>query len=448
MFVINAVTRRYVDRCAEAESPLRNAARKLSLPAVYSQSFGQVLLDRPLFADRTETEEFADDLRSLFTLMTSLPARLYGGDLRAYCAAIGMDDRLAELMCRGSVQPPVLHARADAYHDGTRFHLLELNAGSELGGTDTAQQNRAWLRVPEFAAFAEEHGLRHLDTTPRVAAALRRAAEPVTGGEPVVALIESTGGLAAHEHVFTAVREAMAAEGITLLLGEIHELAERNGKITLRGTPLDVILRYFVAGELLDDPTGQQVLDTLIRADREGRTALFLPLDSGVYASKGSLALLHDPAVRAELTEAERATVDRAVPWTRLLDEGRQYAGDRAGLLARCRAEREELVLKPGVGYGGVGTVIGHETDDARWAEALERAAGGDAVVQRRVRPAPEPVVDAATGRTEEWAANWGVFVDGEGYAGGFVRALRPGHGAVISFSNPGTRSSCVFTAD
>lgn len=38
-----------------------------------------------------------------------------------------MDDRLAELMCRGSVQPPVLHARADAYHDGTRFHLLELN---------------------------------------------------------------------------------------------------------------------------------------------------------------------------------------------------------------------------------------------------------------------------------------------------------------------------------
>ena len=66
-----------------------------------------------------------------------------------------MDDRLAALMCRGSQGPPVLHARADAYHDGTRFHLLELNAGSELGGTDTAQQNRAWLRVPEFAAFAD-----------------------------------------------------------------------------------------------------------------------------------------------------------------------------------------------------------------------------------------------------------------------------------------------------
>ncbi|MFW6692225.1 hypothetical protein [Streptomyces sp. MAR4 CNX-425] len=414
---------------------------------MYAESFGRVLLDRPLFADRTEIEEFAGDLRLLFGAMTSLPDRLYDGDLRAYCAAIGMDARLAGLMCRGAAPRPVLHARADAYHDGTCFRLLELNVGSELGGTDTAQQNRAWLRVPEFAAFAEEHGLRHLDTAPRVADALRRAARPVTdGGEPVVALIESTGGIAAHEHVFTAVREAMAAEGVDLLLGEIHELAERNGKITLRGTPLDVILRYFVAGELLDDPVGQDVLDLLIRADREGRTALFLPLDSGVYASKGSLALLHDPAVRAGLTEQERAAADRAVPWTRLLGEGLQSGGDRAGLLERCRAERAELVVKPGVGYGGVGTVVGHETDDAGWAAALD-AAGPDAVVQRRVRPAPEPVVDAATGRTEDWAANWGVFVDGDGYAGGFVRALKQTQGAVISFSNPGTRSSCVFTA-
>ncbi|MFW6725147.1 hypothetical protein ACHZ98_34450 [Streptomyces sp. MAR4 CNY-716] len=445
--MVDTITRLYIERCAEENSPLRGAARKLDLPAVYAESFGQVLLDRPLLADRAEIEEFAGDLQLLFGTMTSLPDRLYGGDLRAYCAAIGMDDRLAELMCRGAA-PPVLHARADAYHDGTRFRLLELNVGSELGGTDTAQQNRAWLRVPEFAAFAEDHGLRHLDTVPRVAAALRRAAGPVTdGGEPVVGLIESTGGIAAHEHVFTAIREAMAAEGVNLLLGEIHELAERNGKITLRGVPLDVILRYFVAGELLDDPVGQDVLDLLIRADRERRTALFLPLDSGIYASKGSLALLHDPAVRAELTEVERATVDRVVPWTRLLGEGRQSKKDRAGLLERCRAERAELVVKPGVGYGGVGTVVGHESDDAGWAEALD-AAGQDAVVQRRVRPAPEPVVDAATGCTEDWAANWGVFVDGDGYAGGFVRALRQTQGAVISFSNAGTRSSCVFTAD
>ncbi|WP_254667901.1 hypothetical protein [Streptomyces griseus] len=417
----------------------------MELPAVYADSFGQVLLDRPLFVERSEIEAFADDLHKLYSVMVSLPDRLYGGDLRAYCRAIGMDDALAGLMCRGARTAPVLHARADAYHDGERFWLLELNVGSELGGTDTAQQNRAFLDVPEFADFAERHGLGHLDTVPRVAEALRRAAGPVTSGEPVIALIESTGGIAAHEHVFLAVREAMAEHGIRLLLGEIQELGERNGKITLRGTPLDVVLRYFVAGEIAGDPAAQDVLDTLLRADEAGTTALFLGLDSGVYASKGSLALFHDPEVRSALTPSELAVVDRTVPWTRLLDPGLNHAGDRSGLLERCRDERADLVLKPGVGYGGVGTVIGHRVGDEQWAEALA-SADGDAVVQRRVVPAAEPVVDALSGRTEDWAANWGVFVDEGGYAGGFVRALKPTDGAVISFSNPGTRSSCVFT--
>ncbi|MFE3515796.1 hypothetical protein [Streptomyces sp. NPDC059166] len=423
-------------------------ARKLELPAVYAQSFGHVLLDRPLFVDRAEIEAFAADLQTLYGVMVSLTDRVYGGDLRAYCRAIGMDDAQADLMCRRAGDPPVLHARADAYHDGERFSLLELNVGSELGGTDTAQQNRAFLGVPEFADFAERFGLGHLDTAPRVAAALRRAAAPVTSDEPVVALIESPGGLAAHEHVFLAVREAMADHGVRLLLGEMQELGERNGKITLRGTPLDVVLRYFVAGEIVEDRAAREVLDTLNRADEAGRTALFLGLDCGVYASKGSLALLHDPAVRSSLTPSELAVVDRTVPWTRLLDPALQHGGDRAALLERCRDERATLVLKPGVGYGGVGTVIGHQADDRQWAEALASAAGGDAVVQRLVVPAAEPVVDAESGRTEGWAANWGVFVDQEGYAGAFVRALKPSDGAVISFSNPGTRSSCVFTTD
>ncbi|HEX2417308.1 MAG TPA: hypothetical protein VHJ83_04165, partial [Micromonosporaceae bacterium] len=69
-----------------------------------------------------------------------------------------------------------------------------------------------------------------------------------------------------------------------------------------------------------------------------------------------------------------------------------------------------------------------------------------DYVVQQRVRPATESVVNAATGVVEEWVANWGIFVDPEGYAGGFVRALKPTDGAVVSYSNPGTRGTCVFT--
>jgi hypothetical protein len=450
--VLNAVTRQYVEDCLEPGSRLRPVATELELPEAFAKSYGQVQLDRPLFVPEKEMSAFAADLATLFDLLVSLPTRVFDGDLRRYCAAVGMDDRMAELMCQGAgdARPP-LYARADAYHDGTGFRLLELNVGSELGGIDTAQVNRAYLKASAFGDFARRHQLGHVDTLSRLVARLRRVAAPVTTDEPVVGLIESNGGLAAHDHVFLAIQEAMSELGVRLLLGELHELGERNGKVTLRDNPLDVVLRYFVSGELVDDPAGQKTLDTVVRADEAGRTALFTPLIGGAFASKASLGLLHEPAVRATLSAGERAVVDRVVPWTRLLDTPPQLAGptpadDRAELIDRCRADRENLVLKPGVGYGGVGAVVGHEVTDEQWRRALSDRSIRDYVVQRRVRPATEPVVNTATGVVEDWVANWGIFVDPEGYAGGFVRALKPTDGAVVSYSNPGTRGTCVFT--
>lgn len=442
----NAVTVTYLDECRRPVSALRNAARKLELPEVYAKSYGHLQLDRPILVPDAEIRAFGDDLRGLFELLVAVPWRCFDGDLRRYCAALGMDRRVAELVCRGATGRPPLHARADAYHDGTRFMVLELNVGSELGGCDTAQVNRAYLARPEFARFAERHQLGFVDTLARFARTLRAAAATIGVSEPTIALVESTGGLMGHRHVFDALQEAAADHGIDLLLGEVHEIGERDGKATLRGTPLDVVLRYFAAGELVDDPTGQDALDLLLRADAAGATVLFTPLEGAAFASKGSLAMLHDPAIRATFSPAECELVDRIIPWTRLV--GNRDSADRADLLQRCHAERTDLVLKPGVGYGGVGTVVGHEATDEQWRAALAACVGGDHVVQRRVRPAPEPVVDADSCATRGWVANWGVFVDAEGYAGGFVRALQPGDGAVVSYSNPGTRGTCVFTAE
>lgn len=440
------VTRKYVGKCQDHGSPLRRAARELHLPETYGDSYGKLLLDRPLFVPESEITVFADDLKALFGLLVSLPDRLYDGDPLRYCAALGMDPRLAELMSRGATGQPPVHARADAYHDGTSFRLLELNVGSQLGGTDSAQLNRAFLQVPAFKEFAERHRLGHVDTVARVAASLRRAAAPVTSGEPVVALVEANGGLAAYRHVFAALQEAMLGHGVRLLLGEIGELGEENGKITLHGTRLDVVLRYFVASEIVDDPAARATLDLLLTAHRTGRTAFYTTLEGAMFASKGSLAMLHDPRVRRTLSDTERAVVDRVMPWTRLLSRVGQPADEHTELLERCRTDRENLVLKPGVGHGGVGTVVGHEVTDAQWQEALATRTTGDHVVQERVRPAGEPVLDADTGDTQDWVANWGVFVDAEGYAGAFVRALRPEDGAVVAYANPGTRGTCVFT--
>src|SRR5690606_26488283 len=96
--------------------------------------------------------------------------------------------------------------------------------------------------------------------------------------------------------------------------------------------------------------------------------------------------------------------------------------------------------------YGGAGIVAGWETGEREWRQALETVGAG-AIVQQRVIPRQEPVVDPETGSLQQWQAAWGLFVTPRGYAGTYARALPAGEASVIGITaNPKTRTAGVFT--
>ena len=131
------------------------------------------------------------------------------------------------------------------------------------------------------------------------------------------------------------------------------------------------------------------------------------------------------------------------LPWSRPLG-----GAGGAGLRDECRERREQLILKPGGGHGGLDTFVGWECTDAEWREALDGAAGrGGYLVQERVVPRSEPVHDPASGTSDEWIAALGVFLTSHGYAGAHARANRVDGGAIVGMSsNPDTRMACVFS--
>ncbi|WP_309133380.1 hypothetical protein [Cellulomonas sp.] len=414
----------------------------LELPRVYRRSYGGTLLARPVVLHAEHARRVGDDVRDLCRLLVDLPARLTGGDLGRFADLVRVPAALRPLTTLGDVRRLPLYARADLLDDGTDLRLVELNFGSELGGVDAAQMGRAWLADAAFGPVGEAWRLGVVDTAARTADLLRRAGERVGRPDPRCALVEARGALADHAHVFVALREALADHGVDLELAEIQDLRPRDdGRTDLGGAPVDVVLRYFAAHQLVGDADAVATYTALEVADARDRTALVGSLSAHCLASKAALAVLHAAPTQAVLADHERALVHRLVPWTGLVADLDGSERDRV------RAERADHVLKPGIGYSGVGTVVGDAVDDARWAEALRAAAATDCVVQRRVRPAAEVVVDPATGRAEDWHANWGVFVTAEGYAGGFVRALRPGDGAVIGYGNAGTRGAPVLTS-
>jgi hypothetical protein len=278
-----------------------------------------------------------------------------------------------------------------------------------------------------------------VDTAEHLSEVLREVAAPVASGErPVVVLLETTGGIEAHPG-YSAVQEAMCLHGIDFRLGEVQDVRTRGGKLVVDGVPVDVAMRFYAAGEILESPYGEEVLEPIVRAHEAGKTVLFTTLENSLFGSKGGLALLSDDRNRRSFSPAELEVIDRVIPWTRLLV-------DDPGLVDQCRAERESLVLKPCVGWGAAGTIIGRAASEEAWEQAMTERADGRSVVQRAVTPALEDVCDAESGEVAGWRANWGVFVTENGYAGAFARALKPSDGTIVAFSNEETRATCVFS--
>ncbi|WP_406064996.1 hypothetical protein OG462_37920 [Streptomyces sp. NBC_01077] len=440
------LSRTYVDECLRGNSGLAGAVARAELPPAFEEAWRAHLLPRPWFVRATETAAFARDLEGLFELLVSLPLRLFDGDLDRYAAEVGIEPALAALLRRGGSGVPARFGRADAYHDGTSYKLLELNLGSEVGGVDMAVFNQRLLRVPEFADFARVHRLDHVDIAARTAAVLRDRAEPALsgGGDPVVGLIEGRGGVAPYGRLMRATVEAMAEQGLDVRIGEIGDVRTRaDGKLTLDGTPLDLVLRNFAASQLLEDPEGPGVAEPFFRAHEAGRTVLFTSLDSGFYANKSALALLTDPRRSGSFDAGERALIERVLPWSRTLG-----ATAPAELIDLCRERRERLILKPGAGYGGLDTFVGWESTAADWDKALRVAVErGGYVAQERVVPRPEPVYDPESGSVDDWIAALGIFLTDEGYAGTHARANRADGGAIVGMSsNPDTRMVGVFS--
>jgi hypothetical protein len=429
------VTAEYNRRCEAGDRPLAESMSQARLPAALVESMRGRFLPRPFFVPRAEILGCAERVMALYDLMLSVPDRFYDGDRSLYARAVGMDARRAEYLA-AFTERPELYGRADLYHDGESFRLLEFNVGSALGGMDRAQISAALLRVPAFQEFAAEHGLDYVDTGARVNSALRDTAWSVCGDRtPVVAFVDGNGAMAPYLHLAKSFQEMMAAFGINVLLGELADVGFTGSRVTLHGRSVDVVLRYFGLADFLDDPDGLRVVDDLVRADADGTVVLYTSLSGELYNNKRSLALLAD--LREMLSPSETAIVDQLLPWTRTVSPD---------LFDHCVANRTGLMLKPGADFGGQGIVAGWLVDEAEWKQALAVAAGNGAIAQQRVIPRAEPVLDPTTKEWRDWHAVWDCFLTPEGYAGSHIRALPAGGGAVIGMGvTKAARTTGIF---
>jgi hypothetical protein len=440
----NALTDRYLKAFADSGISAREFVEAM-LPSTVDTTYNGKMLTRPGFLERAQVDQLAADLEMLYTCVTSLPDRLFGGDLGAFAASTGMTPEQVSAIVRGRGSAPSRMARADLYIDDRGFRVMEMNMSSALGGVDNMALNRAMVQHPFIAEFLAANNLGYADTMREVAETLFAECQVPSGTRPVVALCDWPASFVTLEPQLRTNVAVFDALGIEALPCHLGQLRLENDSIWLGDRQIDVIYRLFLMEDLLD-PTGPALIDPVLQAAERGKVAIFSPMDAELYSSKGALALLSDESHRHLFSPEELATLDRFLPWTRMVRSGPvTVEGGRSVLLEEyANTERTELILKPTLLHGGMGVVPGWQTEPEEWRRLIDSAMDEQFVLQRRIHPYTESFPKLDGPGTEEWVVLWGGFLGARGYSGMLLRGTSKSDAGVLNMTT-GAIASCCF---
>lgn len=398
-------------------------------------------LGRPALLSREDLDQLHGDLEVLHAALTGLPDRVFGGDMEAFAQAAGMTELQSQFVLRGRSHPPSRLSRADIYRDETGFRVLEVNMGSTVGGLDNAVLNEVMLGFPFVAEFVAEHGLTYVDTMTELAQSVLIEAKVPTGQRPYVAVVDTPENFPSVEAILNEAARQLVPLGLDCHPCPLDQLEFHDDRVWLGGRPVDVVYRVFMVEDVMK-PGVPEMLEPLLLAVDRGQVPIFTPLDAELYGSKGALALVSDEAYRDRYSADELASLDRFLPWTRMVRPGAVTVGGLCvDLQDYAVANQTELVLKPVAEHGGQGITLGWQVDAATWSDRLLEAMERPYVIQERVRPVPElfPIDDGV----EPWVLNWGVMLVARGYGGAFVRGIRNLDGGLVSVNRDATATCC-----
>jgi|CZKT01.1.fsa_nt_gi hypothetical protein len=449
MLTPNALTAEYlaeISRRGMAANELASVAHRCF--DLSKTTYAGRCLTRPVFLDYAQFSGLSRDLDNLDTALSSLPGRLFDGDVGTFARAVGMTEVQVTAILRDSHTAPTRLARADFYPDVTGFRLIEINKGSAIAGLDTALLNRAFLTEPVVADFVAARKLSYVDTMAALVDTLRAECDLPGEDRLLVAATDWPGSFANLEPRLRYSAQLLAGYGLDVVPCHLGQVSVRDGRVWLEGQnrPVDVVYRLFLIEDLLQ-PEGPALVDPLLRVAERGGVKIFAPLDSELYGSKGALALLSDEANRDVFTADELASLDAILPWTRMVRPGPVTVdGHQADLRDYALARREDLILKPTLLHGGIGVVPGWLASPEEWAAQVDAAMHGPFVLQRRIRPVPEPF--PAVGGIEEWVLQWGIIMGTNGYSGVIARGSTDPNIGLVNMPAGATGTCCFYETE
>jgi hypothetical protein len=442
------LTARYLDEVARQGDTAADLLAVMPTTGMLPDWYKQRYLSRPLFIGHDEADQVNSDLLHVREAIASLPDLLYDGDWAAFAGDAGLTEVQSDAVLRTRGGQLTEWLRADMYPDENGLRLMEFNMGSVVGGSDVGEVCRAMLRYPLLREFARTHRLHHPDTMAEQVRLIFAESGFKPQDRPMLAFVDWPSHYRPLAPYLRKVSRRWRGAGLDAHVCDLSQLRMRDGRVWLRGRPVDIIFRIFLIEHLLE-PGGPELIFPVLDAVARGEVAMFTPMETDMYGSKAALAMLSDTANRHLLTPAQRAAVDRVLPWTRMMRPGPVTLedGSRADLMDYAVAHPEDLLLKPAFMHGGIGVVAGWDTTEQVWRDSLSKAMGGPYVLQRRVRVIPD-LFPGDDGETAAWETTWGVFTSAAGFCGAWAKAFQVQPGRAVLQIGPHRRFAGCLVAE
>ncbi|MEZ4862883.1 MAG: hypothetical protein R3C14_16315 [Caldilineaceae bacterium] len=349
---------------------------------------------RPMFhtaaSYRYLTERTALTL-SVFRKATE--AMLADAALRAQLYLDQTEEELVNLPTGYTTNIPT--ARLDSFFtrhiDGTcTLNFIEFNGESPAGMAYNDVMAELFLELPLLAHFQARYAVKTLEVRPHALEALLRIYYQWRGNRtklPDLVIVDFRGVPTTTE--FKLFVEYFAQQGITTTICDPDEMEFSNGQLYAAGRPVDFVYKRVLGSELVQK---YGLTHPIIKAVRAGAICMANPFNCKLLHKKASFAVVSDERNAHLFDAAELDAIRQHIPWTRIVEERQTVgpAGSPVDLVPWISANKEQLVLKPNDEYGGKGVLIGWETDQTTWDQALQTALREPSIVQVRATIAYE----------------------------------------------------------
>ncbi|MBE8517365.1 hypothetical protein ILP97_07570 [Amycolatopsis sp. H6(2020)] len=350
-----------------ARRPAAVADREIFLAQIHRSNWGHVY-PPPVFTAEAAAE-LGDLAERLARLVTSMPERVFGGDLPAWLDYLGVPAKDAMLMRAAMTSPRLRRAatsfmRPDLLVTAAGPKLVELNVSTPMGGMSTLPAYTAAAQDSAFGRLLAERGLPiapsgmariWLDSLGRL---VGRRESPRRRRLRLFEAIANPADVDSGRPFFV---DLVRSGGYDISCGLVSELELSEDGVRHEGQPIDIVFtmytwhesKRFVPPEL----TARLIeLDTARVVDFIGSPA------AALFDDKANLELLTE--FEEVLDDSERELVRASVPTTFRL---------REATLDRAIRDRERLVCKPASAYGGVDIGFGPAMTDTEWGAVLRR---------------------------------------------------------------------------